>query len=68
MAPKTLMAWILVMAKETDDQELLLVTINRTVLFQRVVKCFDDWLKRLRVGSTNYVNTLCDQPKCQQVS
>ena len=36
------MAQILAMAEEIDDQELLLVAINRTILFQRVVKCFDD--------------------------
>ena len=30
------------MAEEIDDQELLLVVINKAVLFQRVVKCFDD--------------------------
>ena len=30
------------MAEETDDQELLLVVINKIVLFQKVVKCFDD--------------------------
>ena len=42
MARKSLMARILVMAKEIDDQELLLVAINKTVLFERVVKCFDD--------------------------
>ena len=30
------------MAEETDDQKLLLVVINKTVLFQKVVKCFDD--------------------------
>ena len=28
--------------KEIDDQELLLVAINKTVVFQMVVKCFDD--------------------------
>ena len=39
---QSLMAWILVMAEEIDDQELLLVAINKTVLFQKVVKCFDD--------------------------
>ena len=36
------MARMLVIAEEMDDQELLLVAINETVLFQRVVKCFDD--------------------------
>ena len=36
------MAQILVMAEEMDDQELLLVVINKTFLFQSVVKCFDD--------------------------
>ena len=36
------MALILVMAEEIDDQELLLVAINKTVLFQKVVQCFDD--------------------------
>ena len=36
------MAQILVMAEEIDDQELLLVVINKTVLFQRIIKCFDD--------------------------
>ena len=30
------------MAEETNDQELRLVAINKTVLFQRVAKCFDD--------------------------
>ena len=42
MARKSLMARILVMAEEIDDQELLLVAINKTILFQKVVKCFDD--------------------------
>ena len=32
MARKSLMAQILVMAEEIDDQELLLVVINKTVL------------------------------------
>ena len=36
------MARILVMAKEIDDRELLLVAINKTVIFQKVVQCFDD--------------------------
>ena len=36
------MARILAMAEEIDDQELLLVAINRAILFQKVVKCFDD--------------------------
>ena len=34
MASKSLMPWILVMAEEIDDQELLLVVINKTVLFK----------------------------------
>ena len=42
MVHKSLMAQILVMAEEIDDQELFLVVINKTVLFQKVVKCFDD--------------------------
>ena len=42
MARKSLMARILVMAEEIYDQEIFLVAINKTVLFQRVVKCFDD--------------------------
>ena len=33
------MAQILVMAEEIDDQELV---INKTVLFQRIIKCFSD--------------------------
>ena len=32
-----IMAQILVMAEEIDDQEILLVATNKTVLFQRVV-------------------------------
>ena len=47
MACKSLMGQILVMAgilvmAEEIDQELLLVVINKTVLFQRIIKCFDD--------------------------
>ena len=42
MARKSPMAPILVMAEEMDDQELLLVTINKMVLFQTIVKCSDD--------------------------
>ena len=42
MASKSLMAWLLVMAEDIDDQELLFVVINKTLLFQKVVKCFDD--------------------------
>ena len=42
MGRKSLMARILMMAEEMDDQELLLVAINKTVLFQRVEKYFDD--------------------------
>ena len=42
MARKSLTARILLMAEEMDGQELPLVVINKTVLFQRVVKCFDD--------------------------
>ena len=42
-----LMARTLVMAEEMDDKELLLVVVNKTVLFQRVVKCFDDPLKKI---------------------
>ena len=42
MAHKSLMGRILVMAEDIDDQEILLVAINKTVLFQRVVKCHDD--------------------------
>ena len=38
MARKSLTAQILLMAEEMDSQELLLVVINKTVLFQRVVK------------------------------
>ena len=34
MARKSLMAQILVMAEEIDDQELLLVAINKIVLFK----------------------------------
>ena len=34
MAQKSLMARILVMAEEIDDQETLLVAINKTVLFE----------------------------------
>ena len=41
MARKSPMTRILVMAEEMDDQELL-VAINKTVVFQRIVKCFDD--------------------------
>ena len=36
------MARIVIVAEEMEDQELLLVAINKTVLFQGVVKCFDD--------------------------
>ena len=42
MARKSLTARMLLMAEEMDGQELPLVAINKTVLFQRVVKCFDD--------------------------
>ena len=42
MACKSLLARILVMAEKTNDQELRLVAINKTVLFHRVAKCFDD--------------------------
>ena len=42
MARKSLTARILLMAEEMDGQELPLVAINKTVLFQRVVKCFED--------------------------
>ena len=38
MARKSLTARILLMAEEMDGQELPLVAINKTVLFQRVVK------------------------------
>ena len=30
------------MAEEMDGQELFLVVINKIVIFQRVVKCFDE--------------------------
>ena len=39
MARTSLMAQILVMGEEINDQELV---INETVLFQKVVKCFDE--------------------------
>ena len=42
MARRSLVARILVMAEEIDDQELLLVAINKTVIFQKVVKSFND--------------------------
>ena len=38
MARKSLTARILLMAEEMDGQELPLVPINKTVVFQRVVK------------------------------
>ena len=38
MTRKSLMARILLMAEEIDNQELPLVPINKIVLFQRVVK------------------------------
>ena len=38
MAHKSLKARILLIAKEMDGQELPLVAINKTVLFQRVLK------------------------------
>ena len=38
MARESLTARILLIAEEMDGQELLLVAINKTVLFQRVVK------------------------------
>ena len=44
---------ILLMDDEIDY--LLLVSISS----QKGFKCFDDLLKRLCIGSTNYVNTLC---------